>query len=308
MRDAFISSLIAAAEEDPDIVLLTGDLGFGVFENFATKFPKQFFNAGVAEQSMISMASGMASTGKKVFAYSIGNFSTMRCLEQIRNDICYQKNPVTVVSVGGGYAYGNLGYSHHAIEDFSIMRTLPGLEIISPADKFEVSKAISAIIANPKPYYLRLGRNGEHPIHRELSKFEPGKFIEINNGTDGAILFTGSIGLLAVAAREELLKLSTAIALYSVPYVNRIDTDKLIDIARYKKILVLEEHFQKGGLGSEILETLNDFKLQIQVKVLGSNRNNISLIGGRDYLLKNNGLTLDAIISYFQEDFDRSIN
>ena len=101
MRDAFISSLTTAAEDDPDIILITGDLGFGVFEDFATKFPKQFFNSGVAEQSMLSMAGGMASTGKKVFAYSIGNFSTMRCLEQIRNDICYQKNPVTIVSVGG---------------------------------------------------------------------------------------------------------------------------------------------------------------------------------------------------------------
>lgn len=300
MRDAFISSLIAAAEDDPDIVLITGDLGFGVFENFATKFPKQFFNAGVAEQSMISMAGGMASTGKKVFAYSIGNFSTMRCLEQIRNDICYQKNPVTVVSVGGGYAYGNLGYSHHAIEDFSIMRTLPGLEIISPADKFEVSMAISAILANPKPYYLRLGRNGESPIHRDLSKFEPGRFIEINNGTDGAILFTGSIGLLAVAAREQLLKLSTTVGIYSVPYVNRIDTVKLLEIARCEKILILEEHFQKGGLGSEILETLNELKLQVQVKVLGSNRNSISLVGDREYLLKENGLSVENIVSYFQ--------
>ena len=300
MRDAFISSLTTAAEDDPDIILITGDLGFGVFEDFATKFPKQFFNSGVAEQSMLSMAGGMASTGKKVFAYSIGNFSTMRCLEQIRNDICYQKNPVTIVSVGGGYAYGNLGYSHHAIEDFSIMRTLPGLEIISPADKFEVSKAISSIIANPKPYYLRLGRNGEKTIHQELNKFEPGKFIEIMNGADGAILFTGSIGLLAVAAREQLLKLSTTIGIYSVPYVNRIDISKLLEIAQFEKILVLEEHFETGGLGSEILETLNQLKLQVAVKVLGSNRNNISLVGDRDYLLKENGLTVEKIVSFFQ--------
>ena len=299
MRDSFISSLTSAAEVDSEVTLITGDLGFGVFEEFASKFPKQFFNSGVAEQSMISMAAGMASMGKKVFAYSIGNFSTMRCLEQIRNDICYQKNPVTVVSVGGGYAYGNLGYSHHAIEDFSIMRTLPGMKIISPADRYEVQGAISEIIKYPQPSYLRLGRNGEKDIHEGKPEFKTDKFIQIAKGKDGTILFTGSIGLMAIAARNELIKKSIHIGIFSVPYVNAIDVEELKEIVSNGNLLVLEEHYYKGGLGSEILETMHQFKIPLSIKIVGSKRNNPSQIGDRDYLLAQNGITVESVIDFF---------
>jgi transketolase len=304
MRDAFISSLTDAAEVDTNVTLITGDLGFGVFEEFAAKFPKQFINSGVAEQSMLSMAAGMASMGKKVFAYSIGNFSTMRCLEQIRNDICYQKNPVTVVSVGGGYAYGNLGYSHHAIEDFSIMRTLPGLKIISPADKYEVKSAISEIIENPQPYYLRLGRNGEKAIHAAPPEIESGKLIQVAEGKNGTILFTGSIGLIAVAARKELAKKSINIGVYSVPFVNAIAPEELNRIASYGNIIVLEEHYYKGGLGSEVLEMLNEYRITASVHIVGSKRINISQVGNRDYLLNYNEITIEKIIDYFTNIFD----
>jgi len=300
MRDAFISSLIDAAEVDQNVTLITGDLGFGVFEEFAAKFPMQFFNSGVAEQSMLSMAAGMASTGRKVFAYSIGNFSTMRCLEQIRNDICYQKNPVTVVSVGGGYAYGNLGYSHHAIEDFSIMRTLPDLKIISPADRFEVKSAISEIIKQPQPYYLRLGRNGENSIHQAKPEFENGKFTQVAEGKNGTILFTGSIGLLAIAARNELAKNSMDIGIYSVPFVNAIEHEELRRIAAFGNIVVLEEHYYKGGLGSEVLEVLNEYGITAVVHIVGSKRINISQVGNRDYLLNHNEITVDRIVNFFR--------
>jgi len=299
MRDAFISSLIDVAEVDQSVTLITGDLGFGVFEEFAARFPKQFFNSGVAEQSMLSMAAGMASAGRKVFAYSIGNFSTMRCLEQIRNDICYQKNPVTVVSVGGGYAYGNLGYSHHAIEDFSIMRTLPGLKIISPADKYEVKSAISEIIAKPQPYYLRLGRNGENAIHEAVPEFETGKWIQVAEGKHGTILFTGSIGLIAVAARNELARKSFNVGIFSVPFVNTVEPEALRNIAANGKIVVLEEHYYKGGLGSEVLEILNEYKIAAEVHIVGSKRINISQVGTRDYLLNYNEITVQRIVDYF---------
>jgi len=305
MRDAFISSLTSAAEVDSNVTLITGDLGFGVFEDFASKFPKQFFNSGVAEQSMLSLAAGMASTGKKVFAYSIGNFSTMRCLEQIRNDICYQKNPVTIVSVGGGYAYGTLGYSHHAIEDFSIMRTLPGMKIISPADRHEVHGAIFEIVKNPQPYYLRLGRNGEEAIHDSLTEFKSNRFIQVAGGTDGTILFTGSIGFLAKIARRELLRKSISIALYSVPYVNAIDVDELKKIALNGRLLVLEEHYYKGGLGSEILETVHEFKIPSEMKIIGSNRSDPSQIGDRDFLLAQNGITVEGIVDFFTSNLMR---
>src|ERR1043165_2424780 len=134
MRTAFINELVLLARTNPKIFLVVGDLGFSVVEPFAKEFPDRFLNAGVAEQNMTGVAAGLASEGYHVFTYSIGNFPTLRCLEQIRNDVCYHELPVTVVAVGGGLAYGNLGYSHHAVQDLAVMRSLPRLTILAPAD------------------------------------------------------------------------------------------------------------------------------------------------------------------------------
>ena len=159
MRDTFIEQLTKIARNDPNVLLLTGDLGFGVFENFRKEYPKQFLNVGVAEQNMSMIAAGLALKGKRVFTYSIGNFPTLRCLEQIRNDICYHDLNVTIVSIGGGFSYGALGMSHHATEDLSIMRALPNITCVAPSSLEETKDATFQLYKKKGPSYLRLDKS-----------------------------------------------------------------------------------------------------------------------------------------------------
>src|ERR1700674_786827 len=174
MRTAFFTALLEAAGDDPRINLVTADLGFGVVEPFAKRFPDRFLNVGVAEQNMTGIAAGLAMSGKTVFTYSIANFPTLRCLEQIRNDVCYHRADVKVVTVGGGFSYGALGMTHHATEDLAIMRALPEMTVIAPGDPIETVHATRAIASTPGPVYLRLGRAGEAAIHTGPLEFQLG--------------------------------------------------------------------------------------------------------------------------------------
>jgi len=172
MRTTFIENLVKEAKKDKSIVLLVGDLGFNVVETFQEKFPKRFYNVGVAEQNMMSIAAGLASQGFKVFTYSIANFPTFRCAEQIRNDIDYHNFNVTIVTVGGGYAYGNLGYSHHAVQDYGLMRLFPNFDIIAPADPVEVESALRYILSTNGPKYLRLNKSNKIILQKKKFKIK----------------------------------------------------------------------------------------------------------------------------------------
>ncbi len=197
MRTAFIQALNELAGKDPRVCLVVGDLGFSVIEEFAQKHPDQFVNAGVSEQNMIGLAAGMALSGKIVFTYSIGNFATLRCLEQIRNDVCYHRANVKVVSVGGGLAYGNLGVTHHASEDVAILRALPNMVVVAPGDPVEARLATRAVVALDGPCYLRLGKAGEPVVHEKEPNFELGRAITLRDGTDVTLIASG--GMLATA-------------------------------------------------------------------------------------------------------------
>ncbi|HVY62009.1 MAG TPA: transketolase, partial [Planctomycetota bacterium] len=175
MRNAFIAALLAEAERDPRVWLLNGDLGYSVLEPFARRFPERYLNVGVAEQNMTGIAAGLALSGKVVFTYSIANFPTMRCLEQIRNDCCYHRADVKVVAVGGGLAYSAQGYTHHGVEDLAIMRALPNMTVIAPADPTEARWAAGAVVATPGPCYVRLARGGEPVVNPAGAALEVGK-------------------------------------------------------------------------------------------------------------------------------------
>ena len=195
VRSAFIDELVTLAETHDNIALVVGDLGFSVIEPFADRFPDRFINAGVAEQNMTGMAAGMASEGYHVFTYSIANFPTFRCAEQVRNDVDYHKLPVTVVAVGGGVAYGALGYSHHAVQDYALMRTMPNMLIAAPGDPHEVRACLRYLVANPQPSYLRIGKAGEPVFHQQVPDVAPGRWIRVSpdKGDPGlALLSTGA--------------------------------------------------------------------------------------------------------------------
>ncbi len=261
MRTAFIQQLIEEARKNEKIFLLTGDLGFSVLEPFIKEFPNRYINVGVAEQNMTGVAAGLAMDGWTVFTYSIANFPTLRCIEQIRYDVCYHNLNVKIVSVGAGYSYASLGASHHATEDIGMMRTIPNIVVSSPGDPIEARMATSKISAHVGPCYLRLGKAGEALVHNEENQLiveglKIGQGVEVFNGSNVAVLACGSI---LKYASDYIKENKLDYGLFSFPFVKPIDKDLLIRIAKkYTKIITIEEHQKSGGFGSVILEAYND--------------------------------------------------
>jgi transketolase len=260
MRVAFIEELLRLAEHDPRIWLVTGDVGYAVLEPFAERFPDRFVNSGVAEQNMMGVAAGLARSGAIVFAYSIANFPTLRCLEQIRNDVCYAGASVTIVSVGSGFTYGSNGSTHHAIEDLSIMRSLPGIVVVSPGDLIEARLATRALAGMARPAYLRLGRAGDLATTTASSgEFAVGKMRAIRDGSDVTVIATGSVLATADAAAEELAREGISARVLSAHTLKPFDSETLLRaMAETAGVVTVEEHRLVGGLHSAVAEALLD--------------------------------------------------
>lgn len=254
MRNTFINELSVLARQNPHVALIVGDLGYSVVEAFAEEFPDRFINAGVAEQNMTGLAAGMASEGYHVFTYSIANFPSFRCAEQIRNDVAYHKLPVTIVSVGGGLAYGALGYSHHAVQDYALMRTLPNMLIAAPGDPLEVRSCIRYLVKNPGPSYLRLGKAGEPNFHSKEPEVAPGRWLKVRDGVSRrAILSTGAG--LQIAMEWCLLSEYADCSVYSIPLWSMADKERQVKTLReFDEVLTIEDHLLDGGFGSWLLE------------------------------------------------------
>ncbi|WP_397381921.1 transketolase family protein [Prosthecobacter sp.] len=256
MRTAFINELTVQARTHPEIFLIVGDLGFSVVEPFAREFPDRFLNAGVAEQNMTGVAAGLASEGYHVFTYSIANFPTLRCLEQIRNDVCYHLLPVTVVAVGGGLAYGNLGYSHHAVQDLAIMRTLPNIHVMAPGDPGETKECVAWLADHPGPSYLRIGKAGEKKLH-DVRGIERGPLLLRGTPSDRiALVSTGGILDESLAAADILASEGKSVAVYSLPWLKPLDVSRLDALNSYDYIVAVEEHVTEGGLAAALRENL----------------------------------------------------
>ncbi len=297
MRDHFVAALNALATKDRNVLLITGDLGFGVLTKYAEQFSNQYLNVGVAEQNMAGLATGMALEGKTVFTYSIANFPTLRCLEQIRNDICYHQASVKIVAIGGGFSYGALGMSHHATEDLAIMRALPNMTVVAPGDVVEAAAATQAVYERPGPCYLRLGRGGEPTIHQEKISFEIGKAIKLYEGEDVTLISSGGILQNALAAREQLVERGLDVGLYSMHTLKPLDEKAIKYLAdRSRLIVTLEEHSTLGGLGGAVSEVLAELPApRARLKRLGLNDCFSSLVGDQDYLRDAYGLSVDGI-------------
>jgi transketolase len=307
MRNAFLDTLFELARDDDRIVLITGDLGFGVVTRFMEQLPRQFVNAGVAEQNMTGLAAGMALSGKIVFTYSIANFPTLRCLEQIRNDLCYHRANVTVVSIGGGFAYGAMGATHHATEDLGIMRTLPEMVVVAPADPVETRHGTRAIVERGGPCYLRLGKAGERVVHQGPIAFELGRAIQVRDGRDVTLISAGALLHTALRVAERLAEEGQEARVLSMHTIKPLDEDAVLKAARETHaIATLEEHSVIGGLGSAVAEVLAEAGAGTPFKRIGLPSSFSPHIGGQEYLLGRHGLTDEAIVPLIRQLLERS--
>jgi transketolase len=294
MRNTFINELTCLAESNPQIVLIVGDLGFSVVEPFARRFPERFINAGVAEQNMTGLAAGMASEGYHVFTYSIANFPTFRCAEQIRNDIDYHNLAVTVVAVGGGLAYGPLGYSHHAVQDYALIRTMPNMLIAAPSYQAEVRGCLRYLVDNPQPSYLRLGKS-------ESFECFDGKVPSLSPGVWNAISFSDAKSqeaILCTGATLELVKgnLLTqgqrSAEIFTLPlWGMKFKELQPPQINMYQQITTVEDHLEDGGFGSWLAESLGE-KIFLRERLRAKALSNLicGIVGDQETLNKKGGL------------------
>ena len=286
MRNEFAKTITELAKVKKDVVLLAGDIGNRLFDNFKKNNPDRFYNCGVAEANMTGVASGLASSGFKPVTYTITPFNTARCFEQIRLDICYPNLPVIIVGTGSGLSYASLGATHHSMEDISILKTLPNLQIICPGDQKEVREALIKAYESNKPTYIRLGKKGEPLIHKTKPDFQIGKSIYLKKGGNVALLGVGNALSIASKCEEELLAKKIKSDLISFHTPKPLDKRLLTNLFKSNKLIVIiEEHGLIGGVGSSVLEWANENR---------HNTKNILRFGGPDKFLTGCGNQIEA--------------
>jgi len=296
MRTAFVKALTKLAAENKNIWLITGDLGFSFLEDFSQRYPEQYLNAGVAEQNMIGMAAGAAMSGKIIFTYSIAPFITLRALEQVRNDVCMQNANVKLVGVGEGFSYGQLGPTHHSIEDIAVMRSLPNMVVVCPGDPWEVEKATLALTKMSTPAYLRIGKKGEPVIHTKKAKFVIGKGITMSDGKDLTLISTGNMLESTVLVGDQLSKRGLKAKVISMHTVKPLDNRLVLESAKETgAIFTIEEHSIIGGLGSAVSEVVAQSGYQIKFSQFGIRDKYTKMAGSQKYLRMRNGLSIEQI-------------
>lgn len=256
MRTSFIQELCDLAATDERIWLVFGDLGYSVLEAFISRFPDRYLNAGVAEQNMTGIAAGLAMLGKTVFTYTIANFAVMRCLEQIRNDVCYDNLNVKIVSVGGGLAYGSHGYTHHGVEDLAVMSAMPNLAVAAPGDPIEARFITRMMADRPGPAYLRIGKAGEPVLHDPETRPLWGKAISVRQGSALTLISTGGMLEATLRAADLLAQQGHSAAVLSMPFLVPLDEHAIADAARRTGVIVTVEEHGPGGLGTVVGEAL----------------------------------------------------
>jgi transketolase len=298
MRDAYIAELYKLAAEDPRVLLLSGDIGFKVFDPFIEAYGKRYLNMGIAEQGMMGAAAGLALSGKIPHVYTIIPFLTMRAFEQIRVDVAMMDQPVRIVGVGGGLAYDILGPTHHSIEDIAILRSLPNMTVIVPSDPTETKLATRTSHELKGGVYIRLGKNGEPELSEtEDREFEIGKAITLKEGSDVAIIGCGPILSLALDVAAELESKGISCRVVNMHTIKPIDKEAIAAACECKAILTLEEHSIIGGLGGAVSEVLAEIGNAPKLKRLGVQDKFTYVVGSQDYLFEHHGLTAQSILS-----------
>ena len=298
MRTSAVERLTELAATDPRIFLITGDLGFGVLNDFADRFPDQYLNAGVAEQNMTSVAAGIALEGRIVFTYSIANFPTLRCLEQLRNDVCYHNANVNVIAVGGGFSYGPLGMSHHATEDIAIMRSLPNMSVIVPSEPGHAAAAIDTAVRHPGPCYIRLDKSSAGTKNENEDAWEFGKARMVRDGSALTLVATGGILGEVAEAADKLSERGIQCRVLDMHTVKPLDTGALMKAARETGgIVTVEEHNVVGGLGAAVAECcLEGTHRPAVFRRVGLNDVYSEVVGSQSYLRDRYGMSATAIV------------
>lgn len=298
MRDVFVAELSALAQADPRIFLITGDLGFGVLSAFEERFPHQYLNAGVAEQNMTGMATGLALEGRIVFTYSIANFPTLRCLEQIRNDAAYHGANVKIVAVGGGFSYGALGMSHHATEDLAILRAIPAITVVAPGDDWETSGATRAIVETPGTCYLRLDRSSAPSTAQPGDEFVLGRARQVLAGDDLTIIATGGILGVVLQVAETLAARGVHCRVISMHTLRPFDSEAVIQACMETGgVVTVEEHVVTGGLAGAVGECCLEHGVAPRAFAsVGMRAGFSSIVGSQDYLRERYGMNDTAIL------------
>lgn len=297
MRNTIINGIHAAARENKDIVFLTGDIGYSVIEKFVAEFPDRVLNTGIAEQNMIGVAAGLALAGKKVFVYTIVPFATMRCFEQIRVDMCYQNLDVTIVGIGGGYAYGTLGTTHFGLEDLTLMRSLPNMKVVAPADPLETERLFPQLLSVGGPCYIRLNRGGEKTFTENAPLPQLGVGSVLKTGNQVTIFSIGAITEVALEAASLLEKENIDVEVVHMHTLKPLDKEIIKDRAGSRKAIVtLEEHTIIGGLGSAVAEVLAEIASAAPFHRIGVEDHYYPAIGKQDFLRAQAGLSAAAVV------------
>lgn len=297
MRNAFADEITKLGANDPRVVLLSGDIGNRLFDDFKHESPDRFFNCGIAEANMMSVAAGLALSGLRPVTYTITPFTTTRCFEQIRDDVCYHEAPVIIVGTGSGLSYAQLGPTHHSLEDLALLRSLPGMIVFAPCDAVELRLGLRAALLQDAPVYMRIGKKGEPIIHSEPPDFQLGRAITIRPGEHTCIISTGNMMAVAIEAADLLGQDGFSSRVESFHTIKPLDTSRLSDIfARYSVVAVVEEHSRSGGLGGSVAEWLvTQDGLRGQMLGFGTDDVFMHEVGSQDYARRKFGLTAENI-------------
>jgi transketolase len=298
MRNAFAEELTRVAATDKRVVVLSGDIGNRLFDKVKTVDPLRFYNCGVAEANMMGVAAGMALSGLRPFVYTITPFTTTRCFEQIRVDVCYHHAPVVIVGTGSGLSYAELGPTHHSLEDMAILRTLPGMRVLAPCDSSELREALHEVLKDDSPTYIRIGKKGEADIHSSPPKLSLGKALVIKPGNDVAMLCAGNMMAETLKAAEILISQGKSVEVVSFHTVKPLDHEYLQNASnRFKLIVTVEEHSRIGGFGSAVAEWRMDQKSQLTQLSFGTDDEFMHEVGSQAYARRKFGLTAENIAS-----------
>jgi transketolase len=299
MRNAFATAVAELGDSHPDLIMLAGDIGNRLFDNFKEKHPTRFYNCGVAEANMTGVASGLAASGLQPITYTITPFNTLRCLEQIRLDICYPNLPVIVVGTGAGLSYAGLGATHHSMEDVAVAAAIPNMTVLAPCDPAEMRQMTHWCATQSQgPVYMRLGKAGEPDLTANaLEAFQPGKVRYLQRGTDVALLSYGITVAMAknIAARLEAKGKSVSVlSCHTIKPLDRTGIEQVL--SAHKQVAVIEEHVPHGGLGSRVKEIAWENRAKCSLETFSLKDEFIHCYGSHDELLHAHGLHAERVV------------